>query len=267
MAEISIKDDGTKYSGEVDVTTIKVGEYILDVKVTGIRGEQGPQGPQGPKGETGARGQQGPQGPKGETGARGEQGPKGETGPQGYTGKQGEQGPQGLKGAPGDSAYQVAQKQGYTGTVDSWLASLKGKDGIDGIDGKDGTNGVDGKDGTNGIDGKDGKDGIDGKTAYEIAVENGFEGTEAEWLESLKGPAGKDGTVIEVNPEASEDSETLNSIKIDDVTYKIGGSGSGTAPKEKPTEEGIYVIQAMKDDNGEIQLTYVKIKDLDKELF
>lgn len=32
-----------------------------------------------------------------------------------------------------------------------------------------------------------------GKSAYEIAVENGFEGTEAEWLESLKGEKGADG--------------------------------------------------------------------------
>lgn len=28
---------------------------------------------------------------------------------------------------------------------------------------------------------------LQGKSAYEIAVENGFEGTEQEWLESLKG--------------------------------------------------------------------------------
>lgn len=28
-----------------------------------------------------------------------------------------------------------------------------------------------------------------GKSAYEIAVENGFQGTEIEWLESLKGEA------------------------------------------------------------------------------
>ena len=34
--------------------------------------------------------------------------------------------------------------------------------------------------------------GADGKSAFEIAVENGFVGTETEWLESLKG---KDGTV------------------------------------------------------------------------
>lgn len=35
--------------------------------------------------------------------------------------------------------------------------------------------------------------GKDGASAYEIAVEHGFEGTEEEWLESLKGEPGKDG--------------------------------------------------------------------------
>lgn len=34
---------------------------------------------------------------------------------------------------------------------------------------------------------------INGKSAYDIAVLNGFEGTEAEWLESLKGKNGRDG--------------------------------------------------------------------------
>lgn len=32
-----------------------------------------------------------------------------------------------------------------------------------------------------------GKQGIPGKSAYTIAIENGFEGTEKEWLSSLKG--------------------------------------------------------------------------------
>lgn len=36
------------------------------------------------------------------------------------------------------------------------------------------------------FDGKDGADGVDGKSAYELAVENGFVGTEQEWLESLR---------------------------------------------------------------------------------
>ena len=35
--------------------------------------------------------------------------------------------------------------------------------------------------------------GQDGDSAYQIAVANGFEGTEQEWLESLKGQDGKDG--------------------------------------------------------------------------
>lgn len=34
--------------------------------------------------------------------------------------------------------------------------------------------------------------GADGLSAYEVAVENGFEGTEAEWLESLKSTSATD---------------------------------------------------------------------------
>ena len=40
-----------------------------------------------------------------------------------------------------------------------------------------------------------GPEGEDGKSAYEIAVENGFPGTEQEWLDSLVGPGGPGGTV------------------------------------------------------------------------
>lgn len=40
---------------------------------------------------------------------------------------------------------------------------------------------------TKGVDGKD------GLSAYELAVENGFEGTLEEWLDSLRGEQGKDG--------------------------------------------------------------------------
>lgn len=37
--------------------------------------------------------------------------------------------------------------------------------------------------------------GADGKSAYQVAVENGFEGTEEEWLESLHGKNGIDGDI------------------------------------------------------------------------
>ena len=38
--------------------------------------------------------------------------------------------------------------------------------------------------------------GKDGKSAYQIALDNGFIGTETAWLESLKGEAGNSGVYI-----------------------------------------------------------------------
>ena len=93
-----------------------------------------------------------------------------------------------------------------------------GTNGTNGTDGKDGTscvvkpfdggfkvlcagdsvgvlvNGADGTNGTNGTNGTDGTNGTNGKSAYELAVEAGFEGTEAQWLASLKGADGTNGT-------------------------------------------------------------------------
>ena len=40
---------------------------------------------------------------------------------------------------------------------------------------------------------KHGRDGRDGRSAYEVAVEQGFQGTEQEWLKSLRGPEGPRG--------------------------------------------------------------------------
>lgn len=44
-----------------------------------------------------------------------------------------------------------------------------------------------------GAPGADGADGADGASAYEVAVANGFVGTEAQWLASLVGPQGATG--------------------------------------------------------------------------
>lgn len=99
----------------------------------------------------------------------------------------------------GKSAYDIAVGHGFIGSETDWLESLKGADGKDGVDGKNGEPGADGKNGVDGAMGPPGRDGLpgtngmDGKSAYEIAVDNGFAGTETEWLESLKGADGKDG--------------------------------------------------------------------------
>ena len=84
----------------------------------------------------------------------------------------------------GQSAYELAQAEGFEGTVQEWLASLKGADGADGVNGADGQNGA---------NGTNGQDGSDGKSAYQLAVDAGFSGTLAEWLTSLNGTDGADG--------------------------------------------------------------------------
>ncbi|MBQ2308409.1 MAG: collagen-like protein, partial [Clostridia bacterium] len=87
----------------------------------------------------------------------------------------------------GKSAYEIAVENGFEGSVEEWLDSLKGKDGKDGADGVNGADGVDGLNGSDGLDGQNGLNGEEGSSAYEIALENGFKGTVEEWLASLKG--------------------------------------------------------------------------------
>lgn len=105
------------------------------------------------------------------------------------------------KGKDGKSAYEIAVANGFIGAESEWLESLKGSDGRDGVDGKDGTDGLPGKDG---VDGEPGANGTDGKSAYIIAVEHGFTGTETEWLASLKGADGKDGADGQPGKDAPE---------------------------------------------------------------
>lgn len=65
---------------------------------------------------------------------------------------------------PGLSAYEIAVQNGFVGTEQEWLESLKGEDGTN------------------------------GKSAYEIAIESGlFQGSQEEWIDSLKGEDGRNG--------------------------------------------------------------------------
>lgn len=104
----------------------------------------------------------------------------------------GRPGPAGQDGADGLSAYELAVGQGFGGSLEEWLGSLKGEPGADGADGTDGT---------------DGSDGVAGLSAYEVAVEAGFVGDEAAWLASLKGEKGDPGEPGEPGPEGPEGPE------------------------------------------------------------
>ncbi len=102
----------------------------------------------------------------------------------------------------GKSAYEIAVENGFSGTEQDWLNSMKGADGEDGKDGQTpyiGANGnwwigeTDTTVKASGANGANGTNGVDGKSAYELAVAAGFEGDEEAWLESLKGSDGTNG--------------------------------------------------------------------------
>lgn len=68
---------------------------------------------------------------------------------------------------------------------------------------------------------KDGKDGANGLSAYELALKNGFKGTETEWLQSLKGPKGDKGDKGDsiVGPAGQDGAPGKNAPTVSRVTY------------------------------------------------
>lgn len=179
---------------------------------------------------------------------------------------------QGMDGTNGKSAYDLAVEKGYSGTLDEWLASLKGSNGNDGDDGKsayelavekgykgtleewlaslNGTNGDNGKSayelavekGYNGtldewlesLKGSNGNNGNDGKSAYELAVEKGYKGTLEEWLESLKGINGING----ITPKLKiENGRWLLSMNGGETWEDIG---QATGEDGKDGKDGIF---------------------------
>ena len=113
----------------------------------------------------------------------------------------GEAGAAGAKGDKGDPFT-------YDDFTAAQLTALKGEKGDKGDKGETGEQGVKGDKGDKGEQGEQGQQGIqgvkgdtcatgangqDGKSAYQIALDNGFVGTQSEWLASLKGDKGDTG--------------------------------------------------------------------------
>ena len=153
----------------------------------------------------------------------------------------------------GYSAYEVAVKNGYTGTETEWLATLKGEKGEKGDTGATGATGPDGINGKDGVNGADGKPGSNGLSAYELAVKNGFTGNESAWLESLKGeqgvsgPAGADGK-NGVNGVDGKDGMSAYSLAV-----KNGYAGSESEWANKWLRGTI--VSASTDSDGNMLLT------------
>lgn len=98
---------------------------------------------------------------------------------------EGQQGPQGIQGIQGEQGD-------------------PGPEGPQGLQGDQGIQGEQGIQGPPGLQGDPGPDGAAGLSAYQIAVNEGFVGTEAQWLASLVGPQGPTGTWEEEMPYAKK---------------------------------------------------------------
>lgn len=104
--------------------------------------------------------------------------------------------------------------------------------------------------------GTPGAPGKDGKSAYEIAVDNGFSGTEAEWLLSLKGETGATGPkgdTGETGPKGdkgdSPTTEELNILIAAAVDKKLFG---GKAATVSSTED---LNKVLNNEESEVKIT------------
>lgn len=102
----------------------------------------------------------------------------------------------GTPGADGKSAYQLAIDNGYSGTLEQWLESLKGAPGTPGENGTNGKSAyqiwLDAGNTGNESDFLNSLNGTDGKSAYQLAIDNGYTGNVQQWLESLKASGSTD---------------------------------------------------------------------------
>lgn len=150
----------------------------------GSRGQRGKQGPQGIQGENGPKGDTGPEGAMGPRGVRGVPGPSGIPGINGADGRDGKDAPTvvdiKLNKDKNSVSFTFVFSDGSEIETDSIsIPSETTTYIVGGIGSGSGSGG--------------GGTGADGKSAYEIAVDNGFIGTEVEWLASLQGEAGPEG--------------------------------------------------------------------------
>lgn len=156
----------------------------------------------------------------------------------------------------GASAYDIAVKNGFIGSEKEWLASLKGDKGDPGenadpvtaptIEIIDGYWYINGDETGVKAEGVDGEYAGQGLSAYQIALINGFEGTEEEWLASLKGEKGDtcDSIVTQVTNKAIVSSVAIKS------TFTVTERGQNV------TKYG-YASGVIIDDDKESGIAYV----------
>ena len=129
----------------------------------------------------------------------------------------------------GKSAYAIAVAHGFRGTEQEWLDSLKGLQGPQGEPGPKGAP-FQYEDFTpeqlEALKGPKGDSGKNGLSAFNIAQLNGFQGTDIEWLQSLKGKDGASATADNAHRLLLQGNVWAESASVDDVlTALIGNMG------------------------------------------
>ena len=231
---------GISFNGEISGSLIKLNYtstdevYNATMKYMVRRWSTSSGGPSGLPSYSGATLIAGPAGPAGPAGSAGPSGPQGDIGPMGPAGPAG---PAGADGIDGKSAYEVAVDNGFVGTEAQWLASLVGPTGPAGSAGPAGPAGPAGIIGPAGADGIDGINGADGKSAYEVAVDNGFVGTEAQWLASLVGPTG---------PAGAAGADGINGVDASPPSDDAYGASWDGITDVAPSKNAVYdIIQSI----------------------
>jgi hypothetical protein len=107
-----------------------------------------------------------------------------------------------------------------------------------------------------------------GASAYQVALANGFEGTEEEWLASLKGDKGEDG-VTAINDETASAETTYSSNKINEKISALEESLSGVVkraivealPQDSIATDTIYMVLKENGTENNIYDEYMYIND------
>nr|DAD57909.1 MAG TPA: nucleoid-associated protein [Bacteriophage sp.] len=100
----------------------------------------------------------------------------------------------GQKGADGKSAYEIAKENGYTGTKEEWLLSLKGDRGLQGPPGPQGERGTDGLPGPKGDRGDAGERGPEGQRGE--PGQQGMQGFQG--VQGIQGERGERGSPFSI---------------------------------------------------------------------
>jgi hypothetical protein len=142
------------------------------------------------------------------------------------------------RGLDGKSAYEIAVINGYTGTEQEWLLSLKGADGIKGDTGDRGLQGLPGNDGTTGqtgqagytpIKGVDYFDGVKGDTGSTgTPGSNGYTPVKGiDYFDGAKGDKGDQGIPGQNGSDATVTKPAVEAVLTGEISTHTHAGGSG----------------------------------------